>query len=114
MEQLEIATRRHGEIEVLTLGGWLVLGPQVTKLDQTFDNLLHHGVVRFVLVLDALKRLDSSGIGSLARILQQARQQGGWVRLVSPSRQVTMALKMCQLLPLFQLFEQEHEAVTAP
>ena len=109
-----MATRRHGEIEVLTLGGWLVLGPQVKKLDQTFDNLLKHGVVRFVLVLDALKRLDSSGIGSLARILQQAKQQGGWVRLVNPSKQVTMALKMCQLLPLFQLFEQEHEAVTAP
>ena len=108
-----MATRRHGDIEVLTLGGWLVLGPQVTKLDQTFDNLLDHGVVRFVLVLDALKRLDSSGIGSLARILQQAKQHGGWVRLVNPSKQVTMALKMCQLLPLFQLFEQEQDALTA-
>ncbi len=108
-----MATRRHGDIEVLTLGGWLVLGPQVTKLDQTFDNLLSHGVVHFVLVMDALKRLDSSGIGSLARILQQAKQHGGWVRLVNPSKQVTMALKMCQLLPLFQLFEQEQDALTA-
>lgn len=114
MEQLEIRTRRHGDVEVLVLGGWLVLGPQVTQLDTTFDNLLSHGVNRFVLVVDGLKRLDSSGIGSLARVLQQTKQQGGWVRLVNPSRQVTMALKMCQLLPLFGVFEQEQDAISAP
>ena len=111
MEQFEIVTRRHGPIEVMILRGFLVLGSPVTRLDQTIDNLIEHGVVEFVLTLTEVKRLDSSGIGLLVRVLQLAKQHGGTVKLVNPSKPVTQALKMCQVLPLFQVYAEEHDAL---
>ena len=113
MEQMEILSRRQGKIEVLELRGFLVLGPPVTRLDQTIDNLVVHGVFHLVLNLAEVKRLDSSGIGLLVRVLQLTKEHGGSVKLVKPSRQVCQALKMCQLLPLFPVFEEEAEALAA-
>lgn len=114
MEQFEIVSRRHGPTEVIQLRGPLVLGSPVTRLDQTIDNLVAHGVVQFILTLTEVRRLDSSGIGLLVRVLQLAKQHGGTVKLVKPSKPVTQALNMCQLLALFRVYEEEADALERP
>ena len=96
----------------MQLRGHLVLGPAVTRLDQTIENLVTHGVVEFVLTLREVRRLDSSGIGLLVRVLQLAKEHGGAVKLVAPSKPVSQALNMCHVLPLFQVFAEEADALT--
>lgn len=113
MDPFEISTRRHGAVETVTLRGSLVLGTPVLELDSAMENLVAHGSVRFVLNLSEVKRLDSSGIGLLVRVLQLAKTKGGTVKLVSPSKTVAMALKMCQVLPLFQVYDTDEAALSS-
>ena len=48
--------------------------------------------------------MDSSGIGLLVMILSSTKEAGGSLKLVNPSKQVTQALKLCNLLPLFEVY----------
>jgi anti-sigma B factor antagonist len=110
---LEIAVLRHGDVTSLTLRGPLVLGPPADNLRQTLDNLVAHGEHQIVLEISGINRLDSSGIGLLVKALQTTKEAGGTVRLVNPPKVVLQTLTMCRLLPLFQVYDNESEAIAA-
>ena len=111
MNVLEISILKYGQVEAITLRGPLVLGASVDSLRQRVENFLANGENKFVLNLAAVGRLDSSGIGLLVMILRSTKEAGGALKLVTPSTQVAQALRMCMLLPLFEVYEQEQEAV---
>ena len=113
MNTLEIAVLRHGEVTSLTLRGPLVLGPPADSLRQTLDNLVAHGENQIVLEISGINRLDSSGIGLLVKALQTTKEAGGTVRLVNPPKVVLQTLTMCRLLPLFDVYENESDAIAA-
>jgi anti-sigma B factor antagonist len=113
VNSLEITVLRHGDITSLTLRGPLVLGPPTDSLRQTLDNLLAHGQHQVVLEISGIDRLDSSGIGLLVKALQSTKSAGGTVKLVNPPRVVLQTLTMCRLLPLFEVYDSENEAIAA-
>jgi anti-sigma B factor antagonist len=113
LNTLEISILRYGEVEAITLRGPLVLGPSVDSLRQKMENFLDHGENQFVLNLTGVGRLDSSGIGLLVMVLRSAKEAGGSLKLVNPSTQVTQVLRMCNLLPLFEVYGEEQEAITS-
>lgn len=113
LSSLEIAVLKHGEVTALTLRGGLVLGPGVDNLRQTLENLAQHGEHQIVLGLAEVNRLDSSGIGLLVKALQSSKEAGGSVKLVNPAKVVLQTLSMCQLLPLFEVFTDEDQAVAS-
>jgi anti-sigma B factor antagonist len=104
---------KYGQVEAITLRGPLVLGPSVDNLREKVENFLSHGENQFVLNLNGVGRLDSSGIGLLVMILRSTKEAGGSLKLVSPSNQVAQALRMCQLLPLFEVFDDDQAAITS-
>jgi anti-anti-sigma factor len=57
--------------------------------------------------------MDSSGIGLLARFLTFAKQQGGSLKLVNPSKFVLQTLKLVGLLNLFETFSDSQAAVAS-
>ena len=113
MNTLEIKTIKHGEVEAVELSGSLVLGLAVNNLRQKMDNLTAHGANQFVFNLTGVNRMDSSGIGLLVMIMSSTKEAGGALKLVNPSKQVTQTLKMCNLLPLFEVFSEEQEAISS-
>jgi anti-sigma B factor antagonist len=113
LNTLEISILRYGEVEAITLSGPLVLGASVDSLRQKMENFLDHGENQFVLNLTGVGRLDSSGIGLLVMILRSAKEAGGSLKLVNPSTQVTQVLRMCNLLPLFEVYGEEQEAIAS-
>jgi anti-sigma B factor antagonist len=82
-------------------------------MNETFDNLASHGSSRFVLSMGEVNRLDSSGIGLLVRMLERSKKAGGTVKLVRPSNAVSATLRMCCVLPLFEVFAEEGEAIAS-
>ena len=50
-----------------------------------------------VVDLSATEFVDSSGLGALVSCLKSARQAGGDLRIVAPSEQVSMVLRMTNL-----------------
>jgi len=61
----------------------------------------------------ALVTGSSSGIGLLVRYLTTAKQSGGAIRLLKPSKFTVQTLKMVGLLNLFSTYEDLSEAVAS-
>ncbi|WP_353062594.1 STAS domain-containing protein [Tunturibacter psychrotolerans] len=113
MTRFEIDTLTHGDVESIRLRGHLVLGQPIDDLRQKMDNLASHGESQFVFDLEEVSRIDSSGVGVLVRILTSSKEAGGSLKLVNPSRHVTQVLQMCCVLPLFELFSDEQQAIAS-
>ena len=113
MNTLEISVLKYGEVESVTLSGALLLGTSVNSLRQKVENLVEHGIRKFVFDLTGVGRIDSSGIGLLVEILCSTKKEGGSLKLVNPSKQVLQTLRMCSLLPLFEVFSEEKEAIAS-
>lgn len=108
---MDIDIRKFGEVQVVRLRGSLTLGAPVDDLRQTLDHALNAGVANLVLNLGDVRWVDSSGVGVLVKVLTSAKRLGGSLKLVNPAKPVVQTLKMCNLLPLFDVYAEETEAV---
>lgn len=108
---MDIDIRRFEAVQVVRLRGSLTLGAPVDDLRQTLDHAIHAGDSNLVLNLTDVRWIDSSGVGVLVKSLTSAKQAGGSLKLVNPSKPAMQTLKMCGLLPLFEIYAEEPEAV---
>ncbi len=74
---------------------------------------MDNGANRFLLELAEVPMIDSSGIGLLVRYMTTAKQRGGAVKLLNPSKFTVQTLKMIGLLNLFEVFQNQDEAVSS-
>jgi anti-sigma B factor antagonist len=110
---LDINVRKHADVFVIQLKGDLKIGDAVDALRQSVDDLLGGGDARLVLNITQVPMIDSSGIGILVRTLTSAKQRGGSVKLVNPSKLALQTLKIVGLLNLFEVFDDEAKAVAS-
>ena len=89
----------------------LRLGEPVDQLTRALDELLAEGDTRFVINLAEVPMIDSSGIGLLVRFLASAKRKGGSLKLVNPSSFAQKTLRMVGVLNLFEVFEDDDQAV---
>ena len=110
---MDIDVRKHAEnsVHVIHLRGDLKLGDPVDGLRQACLDLMNDGENRLVLNLSEVPMIDSSGIGVMVRTLTQAKQHGGGLKLVNPSKFALQTLKIVGLLSLFELFDDEKQAI---
>jgi anti-sigma B factor antagonist len=102
---VDIEIRTQSDVKVIKLRGRLTLGESVDRMRQTFDDLLATGQIRFVVDLGEVAMVDSSGIGLLVRCLTAAKQNGGSLKLLNPSKFAVQTLRMTGLLSLFEVFD---------
>jgi anti-sigma B factor antagonist len=110
---VEIETRNLGEVKLVKLKGRLALGESVDRLRSTIDDLVAGGDTRFILDLAEVPMIDSSGIGLLVRSLMNLKKQGGAIKLLNPTKFAVQTLKMIGLLNLFEVFEEQQEALAS-
>lgn len=110
---LDIDTKTVDGVKVVKLAGRLSMGPALDRFNATLIELLGQGNSKIVLDLEAVPTIDSSGIGMLVRHLTAAKQAGGAIRLLKPSKFTLQTLKMVGLLNLFTTYEDEAAAVSS-
>jgi len=110
---LDIDTRTVESVKIVTLTGRLSMGSALDRFNSTMNELLGHGHSKIILNLEGVPTIDSSGIGMLVRHLTAAKQSGGAIRLLKPSKFTLQTLKMVGLLNLFTTFEEEAQAVAS-
>ncbi len=110
---MDIEVRTQSQVKILKLRGKLVLGPLIDKLSATFTDLLNAGDTCLLLDLEEVPMIDSSGIGLLVRYLTAAKQNGGSLKLLNPSKFALQTLKLVRVLNLFEVFEDPDRAVTS-
>lgn len=111
--RVEIEIRNRGEVKLIKLTGRLTLGDACDQLRATLDDLAATGANRYVVDLAEVKMLDSSGIGLLVVSLTNAKQRGGSLKLLNPSKFAVQTLKMIGLLNQFEVFEDPEAAVAS-
>ena len=105
---MEIDVRTQDKVKVIKLIGKLTNGP-----NRTFTDLIAAGDSRFVLDLEEVPMIDSSGIGLLVRYYTAAKQSGGSVKLLNPSKFTIQTLKLVRMLNLFEVFDDAQLAVAS-
>jgi anti-sigma B factor antagonist len=110
---LEIDVRKREEVQVIHLHGDLKIGDPVDSFRQTVEELFGNGDSRIVVNVGDVPMIDSSGIGALVRLLTIAKQRGGALKLVNPSKLTVQTLKIVGLLNLFEIYQDEAEAVSS-
>lgn len=110
---MDIETKTVDGVKVVKLKGRLSMGPSLDRFNAIINELLGQGQNRIVLDLEEVPSIDSSGIGMMVRYLTTAKQNGGAIRLLKPSKFTVQTLKMVGLLNLFATFEDSKEAVAS-
>ena len=110
---MDIEIRTLGSLKLLKINGRITLGAGVDRLRETLEDLLAAGSNRWVLDVSDVGMIDSSGIGLLVRYLTNAKQQGGSLKLLNPTKFAVQSLKMIGILNLFEVFDDQEAAVAS-
>jgi len=110
---VEIDVRTQDQVKIVTLRGKLNLGASLDRTNETLKDLVNAGESRCLLDLQEVPMIDSSGIGLLVRYLTAAKQQGGSLKLLNPSKFALQTLKLVRVLSLFEVFEDQQVAVAS-
>jgi anti-sigma B factor antagonist len=110
---LDIEIKTLDGVKLVKMKGRLSMGPSLDRFNSAMGEMLGQGQNRIVLDLEEVPSIDSSGIGMLVRYLTTAKQSGGAVRLLKPSKFTVQTLKMVGLLNLFSTFDDSKDAVAS-
>ncbi len=98
-------------MQLLQLRGPLRMGEAVDGLRKTLEDLIGSGEDCLVINLAEVPMIDSSGIGILVRFLVSTKARGGSIKLLNPSQFAIRTLKLVGVLNLFEVFDNEENAV---
>lgn len=110
---VDLDIKQSGNICVIKVKGAMKYGEPVNQFDAAVSVALESGHVQLVLDLSAMPVIDSCGIGAVVDALRQAKKLGGDAKLVDPSPFAMKTFKMVGILPLFQVYSNEAEAMAA-
>lgn len=108
---LEIHARQLGNIVILDLSGKITIGEGSNKLRDEVNRLLEAGQREIILNFAHATYLDSSGIGELISRHTTTKNQGGHLKLLHLPRKIKDLLVVTRLLPVFETFDDEQDAI---
>ena len=110
---MEIVERRLEEIPILAVSGKLVAGESVSRLREKVSEMSKAGENRIILEMEDVPYVDSSGLGMLVHCYTTLERLGGGLRLVNLSTRNLELLVLTKLSTVFQLYDDEQEAVNS-
>ncbi|HVR28996.1 MAG TPA: STAS domain-containing protein [Thermoanaerobaculia bacterium] len=110
---MDVKLRERDGVTIAGLGGKLAAGVGDRQLHDLLDELLAENRKRILLDLSGVTGIDSSGVGELVAGLRVARKLGAELKILQAPERVHHILSLTQVLPLFEVYEDENEAVAA-
>jgi anti-sigma B factor antagonist len=111
MSDLGITTRETDGVSVMDLSGDIALGDSSAKLRDALKALVADGKRRIVLNMADVRRLDSSGLGTMVAGYTSVERDGGTLKLANLSDRVIELMAITKLHTVFDVFESTEEAV---
>ena len=108
---LNLESRRVGDIVVIRCAGRLIAGAECEQLQKHVADALSFDR-NFVVNLGDVPFIDSSGIGTLVRLLGRARAAHGNLKLCGVVPHVADVFKVTYLDRVFESHESESDAIT--
>ncbi|HSK71920.1 MAG TPA: STAS domain-containing protein [Pyrinomonadaceae bacterium] len=111
MTNLKITERQNGLITILDLDGKIKLGEGSAELHKELGLLVEKGEKNILLNLANVSHIDSSGLGELVTGYNTLQKTGGELKLFNLSDKVHGLMTVTRLLTVFDIYENEAEAV---
>ncbi len=108
--ELTLNSRFAGNVYIIECKGRIVLGPEAKALEAALD-MAAHEFRQFVLSLAELTRLDSIGVGLIARYAERQRKRGGDVRLAAPPQFLVHLLNLTRISDSLISYPTEEAAI---
>ena len=109
--RVNIETRKKGDVVIVDFQGRLAVGVGDELLPRLIEQLLNEGNKKILLNLSDVDYIDSNGLGELVQSLKTSKRFGASLRLLKPQDRVRKTLRLTNLLPMFNLYETEADAL---
>ncbi len=110
---MDLSLRANGKVTIVDLQGNLTIGAAEETLRQRVEELVTDNQKYLLINLENVPMIDSSGIGSLVKSFTHAKNKGGKLKLLKPSRLAQQLLSITGLLSVFETFDDEATAVAS-
>ena len=108
---MHLEVRKSGDVVILDLKGKLTAGLGDQLLREAIDELLAESQRKVLINLSEVSFVDSAGVGELVAGLRTANRFGARLKLLNVAERVYSTLDMARLLPTFEIYHDEEEAV---
>lgn len=108
---MNVSTRNREGISIIDLQGKITIGKGDIALRDAFDQAVADGARKVLINFERVKSMDSSGMAELGAAYRKMTDIGGQVSLVNLPTNVGEILRMTQIITVFDVFENEDEAV---
>jgi len=109
---LSLDTRGVGKVTIVRCNGRIVAGAENEALRTHISGLLRDRR-NFVLHLGEVAIIDSTGLGTMVRLLTSTRQTRGDLKLCNVPQNIDKVLKLTNLTKLFETHDCEESAISA-
>ncbi|MCC6132043.1 MAG: STAS domain-containing protein [Acidobacteria bacterium] len=108
---MQFEVRKSSDVVIVDLEGRLVAGVGDQVLRDVVNELLAEKHRKILLNLTNVTAIDSAGVGELVGSLRTSRHLGADIKILNLHERVRKALHLSQILPLFEVFEDEKTAL---
>ena len=108
---MKINVRQREGVTILDLKGKITIGVGDVALRNAVHEALGAGAKYILINLAAVSTIDSSGVGELVSTYTTVTNRGGKLKLVNLPAKVSDILQITQLITVFEVFDDEDEAV---
>ncbi len=110
---MRFTVRQKGPVAVIDLVGRLVFGDGDEALVTAVQSLLDAGTTSFVINMEEISFMDSSGLKGLITCHKRAAAKGGGIRILKPARRTAELLTVTRLSDIFGVFDDEAAAIAS-
>ena len=110
---VKLNTRQVGDVKVIDVSGRVTLGEGSSAIREALRDLTTKNHKNILLNLSQVSYIDSTGIGELVAGFTTAANAGGTVKLLGLSKHVKDVLLVSKLYTVFEVFEDEAQALNS-
>jgi anti-sigma B factor antagonist len=110
-KRMKCNIRDLGNVRIIELGGKITIGTGDVKIRELVHQALEDGKKEILFDLGDVKAIDSSGIGEMVACYTTVTKRGGHLKLMHLSPKINDILQVTQLITVFDVFDDEREAL---
>jgi len=110
---MKINVRQREGVTILDLKGKITIGVGDVALRDAIHQALDAGAKHILINLDDVTTIDSSGVGELVSSYTTVTNRGSKLKLANLPPKVADILQITQLITVFDVYEDEEEAIAA-
>jgi anti-sigma B factor antagonist len=110
---MKIGVRQREGVTILDLKGKITIGAGDVALREAVQEALKASAKSMLINLAGVSTIDSSGVGELVSAYTTVTNRGGKLKLLNLPPKVADILQITQLITVFEVFDDENEAIAS-